>query len=326
MGVYIPPGSDGGEGDSSSSGNGNGGGGTIITIPNPSSFIPRNPSIGLKLWGPLVPASDNSPALYILTGLQIFLGVLGFHKARQLRSSNLMRMGVPNIWQRKINKWACALGGAYLVFQSGLEITRLSLPYDPWFEEARYYRKLAIKNGDSPSWWFGATGYYIPMSFNEWNQKVEKWISNQANAIEGEDQSKGDGYSFRLQRLGRAPSPVLTKLAQKGKYAEIHNSLHDNNRSRISQLLLQDLKDVNELNKGPRLDSILEGNSSVKYNENYLKPHIQLGNHEMDTDEAFEMVWLNFDPWDELKSETDYDIRLIPRWRWQDEEEDTASA
>ena len=32
----------------------------------------------------------------------------------------------------------------------------------------------------------------------------------------------------------------------------------------------------------------------------------------MDDDDQFEMVWLNFEPWDELKLDTEYDIRLVP--------------
>ena len=39
----------------------------------------------------------------------------------------------------------------------------------------------------------------------------------------------------------------------------------------------------------------------------------------METDDEFELVWANFEPWDELRQETDYDVRLIPRWRCLDE-------
>ncbi|CUM63747.1 uncharacterized protein PRCAT00001331001 [Priceomyces carsonii] len=323
MGVYIPPSSDsdGSEKGDSGGGNGDGSGrGSSITIPNPSSFIPSNPSIGLKLWGPLVPASDNTPALYLLTGIQIGIGLLGFHKARWLRRSNLLRLNIPNSASRKITKYACAVGGGYLVFLSGLEISRLSLPYDPWYEEARYYRKLAIKNGDKPNWWFGAYNYYKPMNFQEWSNKVELWIKNASNIADYEAQEDSPDI---FSKYGSKSSPVLESLAKKGRYTEIYQSLHDTNVERLEELLSSDLKNVNELNKGERIDQILEGTSNVKYNESYTKPHILLGTHKIDTDEEFEMVWLNFEPWDELKLETDYDIKFIPRCRWPNDSDDS---
>ena len=110
---------------------------------------------------------------------------------------------------------------------------------------------------------------------------------------------------------------LMSQMNKKGKYVEIYNRLRESNKSRYRTLLDTDLKDVQELNKAERIDLILEGKSPYS-NPEYTKPHIQLGNHHVDTDDEFEMVWLNFEPWDELKLETDYDIRLIPHWRWAD--------
>jgi hypothetical protein len=321
MGVYIPPGSGGND-----NGKSGGSGDNTLTIPNPASFIPQNPSLGLRLWGPLVPASDNLPALYFLTSLQIGIGLLSFNKVRYLRRSNLARFGIENTWQRRSTKWLCAIGGSYLVYQSGIEMSRLAMPYDPWYDEAKFYRKLAIKNGDNPSWWFGATGYYKPMNYKEWYTKIDKWFNNQINIIDAEHENV-DTASSQVSTRGKHPqSPLLSSLSRKGKYSEIYQSLHESNIKRYKKLLDQLLKDVNELNKAERLDLIMEGKSSIKYNEEYLKPHIQLGNHRIDTDEEFEMVWLNFEPWDELKMETDYDIRLVPRWRWSEDEDVEASS
>ena len=55
-------------------------------------------------------------------------------------------------------------------------------------------------------------------------------------------------------------------------------------------------------------------------NESFFNSSITLGSHTIDNDDDFEMVWLNFEPWDELKLETDYDIRLIPRYALPEEE------
>lgn len=330
MGVYIPPPNDGnssGGGDSTGSGNnnsnegGSGNGGTTIKIPNPSHFIPRNPSMGLKLWGPLVPASDNLGGLYFLTALQLGMGMIGLHRARQLRKSRLLQFNVPNNFQTRLTKYSCMIGGAYLIFQSGLEMTRLLLPYDPWCEEARYYRRLAAKNGDGPSWWFGAFSYYTPMTFKEWNSKVENWISNTANRLEF-DESIPNNSINAATKLAQSAS-LLSSLAKKGRYSEIHQSLHETNQKRFDELLANELANVTELNKALRVDAIMEGSGRVKYNEGYEKPYIQFGNHRMESDDEFEAAWLNLDPWEEMRLDTMRDMRLIPGWVGNTDPEET---
>ena len=87
--------------------------------------------------------------------------------------------------------------------------------------------------------------------------------------------------------------------------------MNENNTKRWEKLLHEDLNEVTELNKAPRLDLILEGKSDL-INPEFTKSAIILGNHTMDDDDQFEMVWLNFEPWDELKLDTEYDIRLVP--------------
>lgn len=356
---YIPPpgegkgpvdgnnngsgGSNGSSGVSGGSGSGSGSGGTVITIPNPAAFTPQNPSIGLKLFGPLVPASDNIGGLYFLTAFQFSIGCICIGRARQLRKSRLFQLNIPNTFLRRVTKYSCLVGGGYLSFQSGLEVTRLLLPYDPWVEEAKYYRRVAKKNGDSPSWWWGATGYYKPMSFKVWNERVQLWITNTENKLELEieleqaaaahkntsknknnnnnaNSNSNSNETTKLELTSSNNSALLGSLAKKGRYSEIYEQLHETNVKRFETLLTSDLKDVFELNKAERIDLILEGKGPVQYNPNYNKPHIQLGNHLLETDDDFEVAWLNFEPWDELKLETEYDIRLIPKWRWEDQE------
>ncbi|GAV48572.1 hypothetical protein ZYGR_0K00770 [Zygosaccharomyces rouxii] len=45
------------------------------------------PSLGLRLWGPLVPASDNKMGLWTLIGIQTAIGTLCLHRIRVLRAS-----------------------------------------------------------------------------------------------------------------------------------------------------------------------------------------------------------------------------------------------
>ncbi|RLV95974.1 Mitochondrial inner membrane i-AAA protease complex subunit MGR1 [Spathaspora sp. JA1] len=337
MGVYVPPpddndpkknqnqkdstsptsnSSNSSSTDSSSSASGS----NTIIIPNPVTLIPRNPSVGL-IWGPLIPASDNRPALYATTGLQFLLGVAMFRHARSLLRIQPIATGLntPPVMARRGPVWKAAISivtGVGLIFGSGLELSRMTLPYDPWYEEANHYRKVATKQGDKPSAWFGAYKYYRPMDLNTWINKVGDWIKNVEKEIEDPNHMSNVtlelGKNSNVIVSNQESGGILSKLNNKGKYQEIYNKLRESNTNRTKQLLESELKDVYESNKGQRLAAILDGTSPLQDPE-YSKPSIQLGSHKLETDDDLEMVWLNFEPWDELKLETDYDIRLIPR-------------
>ncbi|KAI5957661.1 MGR1 [Candida theae] len=303
---------------------------TTIVIPNPKSLIPHNPSVGL-IWGPFTPSPDNRPALCAMIGLQFVLGVGCFKFARNQLRHRLV--AVPNGPPRSVRSGSIfksvvfAAVGSTVIFGSGLEISRMLLPYDPWYEEAQHYRKVAIKNGDKPSLWFGAYRYYQPMSLKKWTELLHNWFENVSQELE-----EPEGFRNLSIELGEknnvlntgnrgTGSGLLEQLNTRGKYNEIHAKLKDNNDQRFEHMLNNELKDVNELNKAERLDLILEGKSNL-VNDNFAKPSITLGTHTIDDDDEFEMVWLNFEPWDELKLETDYDIRLIPRYALPKEEEE----
>lgn len=48
------------------------------------------PSLGLKLWGPLVPASDNRKGLWTLVGIQTVMGLFCIHRFRKLVNYSLI--------------------------------------------------------------------------------------------------------------------------------------------------------------------------------------------------------------------------------------------
>lgn len=205
--------------------------------------------------------------------------------------------------------------GSGLVLLSGLEYARMLLPYDPWYDEAKRWRQWAVKNGYRPTWWYGAIGHYTPMLMEEWKTKTSTWINNTANALEAPPASDGDV----LQNITIGPHSAL-KAGESGTYHDIYSNLYNINAKRTRELLSGELAQVNELNKAARLDAVLEG--KVQLNEDYVKPNIQLGSHTMETDDEFDMIWANFEPWDEMGQETDFDIRLIPRWRCVDDVEE----
>lgn len=148
----------------------------------------------------------------------------------------------------------------------------------------------------------------------EWKHKTSAWISNTANALEQDENptlasSRDTGL---LTGISIGPHATL-KAGESQTYDNIYQNLRLINDKRMESSLKGELASVTELNKAERIDLILEGKGSVHLNEEYIKPSITLGNHQMDTEEDFEMMWANFEPWDELGQETDFDVRLIPR-------------
>lgn len=293
---YIPPPDEAGS-SASSLGINLLDGNTVIRI-----AIPHNPLVGL-MWGPFTPALDNRVALALATGIQLFLGVWLFSKARLIyrnlrlyhlsRAKSLFRCSVP------------ALAGTVLVFGLGLEIARMVLPYDPWYDEAKHWRKVSTRHGHQPLWWFGAYDLYTPMAFPQWSEMVNQWLK----AKESEGVQPPVKSPFNLK--------IIQGLNRNGHYTELYTTIRDANEKRFTELLTGELASVDELNKMERVDLILEGKLPF-VNPNYTKPHIQLGSFSIELDEEFEVAWHNFNPWDELKMETEFDIRLIPHSDWVD--------
>lgn len=126
----------------------------------------QNPTFGLTVWGPLVPASDCKPCLYTLTGIQGLGGLfLWWYPGRPVSPPR-------NIWKTRLLRTFGILSGTYVLFLTGLELIRLQLPRDPWVEDAAAARKKAEENGKKVSWWFGPNGYK-PVELGEWKRRVD---------------------------------------------------------------------------------------------------------------------------------------------------------
>lgn len=154
------------------------------------------PSVGLKMWGPLVPASDFRPGLFFLTGSQFTIGVLMWVLARR-------QYGIPKAIRPRFTTakmWVNSLAGGYLIFQSGLELSRLILPYDPWFDEALVARVVALQKGQKISLWFGPLDFK-PMSHQQWLDKLDNWVEKteeQAEIFEAKRDSLGGMHDFKV--------------------------------------------------------------------------------------------------------------------------------
>ena len=84
MGLYSPSGSDDTNGSNSRDTSSND---SKQGTPQSTPFYTR-PSIGLKCWGPFVPAADNRTGLWTLLTIQSAVGILCFYKFRKLRPTS----------------------------------------------------------------------------------------------------------------------------------------------------------------------------------------------------------------------------------------------
>ncbi|KAH3678218.1 hypothetical protein WICMUC_001647 [Wickerhamomyces mucosus] len=276
MGLYIPPGSSNG-GNSNDSGKK----APIKGDGNEKSFtFYTRPSIGLKIWGPLVPAADNLPAIGILLGIQTVMGSMMIRNLRkQWRTSS--------IFSKVVNAGA----GTYLLYKAGLEIPRFILPYDPWYDEAKSARDKAIRNNESVNWWFGPWDFK-PMTLQEWNAKLDNWIEEESESDEEFSQVNHEFKKvyLKLKQINRAKnSKILDELRQ---------------TSRDFKYILPNYQNfINAQLERPNL-----------YIPEDLEPFIT-----SDESIALDELWDINDPWEALGKDVDYIVRIIPKFRWPDD-------
>lgn len=282
MGVYIPPSNDSGSSDKGGGKNG------VFGDKGKVVFYSR-PSVGLKIWGPLVPASDYLPGLYTLTALQMLIGFT-------------MIKNVRNIWHvrtpfARASKFLSTVGSGYLIFNSGLEVSRLTLPYDPWYEEAKQARLQAQQEGKKVNFWFGPWDLK-PMSFQEWNKKVDIWILKTESDYENEMNEEGE----KTIDFTNA-SPILHSAYLDAKKA---------NQQRNSEIL-QLLENKNSFK------DILP-NYQTFSNFPIEKQHLVIpkDNH-LEDDFDVDEIWELNNPWENLAIETSHMVRFIPKFRWIEE-------
>lgn len=142
---------------------------------NDSKVFINRPSLGLKLWGPLVPAADNRKGLWTLLSIQTVVGVYAFYRFHKLSTtirvstkfSNVNNYyNLPPTLNRFTNPQTTAMStrfqsgkslswkrvgalltGVVILSQSCLEYCRLMLlPFDPWYDEAKLMRDKKFFN------------------------------------------------------------------------------------------------------------------------------------------------------------------------------------
>ncbi|KAH3686428.1 hypothetical protein WICPIJ_002607 [Wickerhamomyces pijperi] len=296
MGLYIPGGSSGSgannatstpppssDSDSSSSTSASTSG-SALTI-NGRTYYPR-PSLGLSAWGLLKPSPDNWMAVSTLLSIQTIIGLSFIRNVRL----NWRYTGTWNkIFHGGLGVWLC--------YQTGLGVSKMVLPWDPWIEEARMSRmKLQEKNWTQ--WWFGDWEYKFS-TVEEWEKKVGHWITiteeieQEYAKICGEFQK----VSFKIRELEKVrDSKILEEL----------NLLGDDWK-------IAKLPQYREKSQFLSTSNLIQG-KAVPVVPEELDQFIQ------DEDSLIldEIRELN-SPWDALKEDTEYVIRFVPRFRWLQE-------
>ncbi|KAF3988558.1 hypothetical protein FT663_03971 [Candidozyma haemuli var. vulneris] len=280
-----------------------------------SDLFPTNPSFMLTYLSPIMPAADNRVATASVITLNGLFGLTMMCRKRNPRFGT-----TPFVL--KLHSVLRKVAGSLVFSCSLIEGMRICLPYDPWIDEAREWRNWAIRNGDRPGWWFGAIGWYEPLSTQYWLALVSKRTSNDLIAKKKAVNKKNMGIHHNAGFgviVHHYPPPLSETLS-------IFTEVRQHNLFRQKTLLDTKLKHVSELNKAERIDKNLEGeiarekaleDSGIEIEEPELI-HLPDGvtKSEWDASEdMFHMAWTRCEPWWELSQETNYEVRVIPSSR-----------
>lgn len=178
--------------------------------PNDPKMYP-NPSFGLSIWGPLVPASDCKKCIYSLCGLQIAGGLYLFWKPG--RGPTVA--GSTRTWPRRLLRTGAILSGMYLMGLAGLELVRLQLRKDPWAEDAKVARMRAVKAGKAPNFWLGPTGYQA-IDYSEWRRRVEADLKR-AEIVGSRVEATKNVYSELREKNRETANHVLQELQKENE-------------------------------------------------------------------------------------------------------------
>lgn len=250
-----------------------------------------NPSFGLEIWGPLIPANDCRSCLYTLTGLQMAGGLFmwwipgrgGMAKAAAAQAARMGTVVPPGtIWKNRFLRVSGILTGTYLIFLASLELIRLQLPHDPWQIDAALARKKAeqANPGQSISKWFGPKGYRA-VEYHEWKRRVDA--------------------TFEKGRTAHGKITVVN---------DAYNELKEQNRE-IGRRILETGLDDSALQAPSKHAIFTDSDRKKQQQELAMQP-----TGESEGEEIIEIIeWDNVMPWEALRDETDIQIRLIPHTR-----------
>jgi hypothetical protein len=209
--------------------------------PDPAKRYP-NPTFGLALWGPLIPASDCRACLYTLASIQGLSGLIIWWYPRKYRRPTL-HTSIGSLWRARFARFGGILLGGYLVLQSSLELIRLQLPNDPWAEDAIKARRDAERRGEKVSYWFGPRGYK-PVEFSEWKKRVDSRLAK-GQAMEEKVQAAKHIYED-LRKNNRAISSRILEDLRRNKQFEVSDKALERTQERFEGLSEEEVNEIKE--------------------------------------------------------------------------------
>uniref|UniRef100_A0A060TDG3 ARAD1D47630p n=1 Tax=Blastobotrys adeninivorans TaxID=409370 RepID=A0A060TDG3_BLAAD len=242
-----------------------------------------NPSIGLVVWGPLVPASDCKSCLYSLIGFQTVCGVAFV--------SNSLRYKFQRVRSRTFRFFARSSGtvaGLALLCGSLLEVARVQLPNDPWTIDAKAARRRDPEsNNGFLNKWMGPKGYRA-ITLDEWVRRMSN------NNVEG---------------FNRNVSKEKIEIAHV-TYDEMRRQSREASRSILTQLQQDKQFPVQE---DPEEEVQQEHNQHRQPQWGQGNDSNQKDQKDQTADE--EVEWDFMLPIEHLGEETDITVRLLPHTR-----------
>lgn len=256
---------------------------------DPNTRYP-NPSFGLEIWGPLVPANDCKSCLYTLAGIQMATGLFmwwapGRTNAARLAATQAAHLPITagTVWKHRLFRATGIFTGSYLMFLSGLELIRLQLTRDPWAEDAAAARKAAeAKVGpDKVSWWFGPRGYRA-VEYKEWKRRVDAALEKGSEVVAQ--------HKWTVVR-------------------DVHGELKDKNRELARKILDHGLDEPLSLHPAqhPVFAELADpiGKTETK---DESKTETEKKKEKKEPED-----WVPMEPWRELRDEMEFQIRVIPQ-------------
>lgn len=261
-----------------------------------------NPSLGLEIWGPLVPANDVKEGLYALSGIQMATGLLLWWIPGRMKRNSIAesRFGLPpspaTVWRNRLLNVTGIFSGTYLVYMSVLELVRLQLSRDPWVEDAKAARRRAeaVHGKNKVSWWFGPRGYRA-VDYTEWKRRVDEQLE-----------------SAPKKTLSSEPQEQQSQV-QQHKWTvvkDVHSELKEANRKRANEIL------KHEIDRLEDVPSLIE----QRHDEEALL-HKSGAVEEADDDEDEHEEWIQLEAWKVLRKEIEVHMRLFPH-TWILDEQD----
>lgn len=269
---------------------------------DPNRWYP-NPSFGLEIWGPLVPANDIKGGLYALAGIQMATGIFmwwipgrgGMAKAAATQAAR-MASTVPRstVWKNRALRAMGVFTGTYLVFLSGLELVRLQLTRDPWVEDAREARRRAeaTLGKDKVSWWFGPTGYRA-VEYSEWKRRVDEQLAARTALDDGVSGGVATGLGDHKWKVVK----------------DVRGELKESNRKLAQDILEHGVKKYQQ--QTDQAAAPQAGHARVVEKELQHKSETHDKQTHMDEDGEAE-EWIQLDPWRTLRDEIEVHMRVFP--------------